>query len=303
MADSPIILKSAPLVEKTQIILKAVSAQIASSPRLVVFIIGNHLPSQIYVRQKCKIALALGIDVEVLSLENEINQNELNILCQKYSEDPTCHAILIQLPLPKHLNMEQALEFVDPKKDIDGLTFYNQGLVGSKELFGFAPCTPFGVIRLLKYYSISLRSKNIVVLGRSALVGKPMALLALSEDATVTILHSKSTHIKKLCQQSDILISATGSREILQWEDCLPHQIIIDIGIHKGADGKLHGDLGPVHSPPNVRAYTPVPGGVGPMTINTLMYNIFEAYSRQTQSSWSLEKERIDRLSSDTLIF
>ena len=187
--------------------------------------------------------------------------------------------------------------YVDPSKDVDGLTLANQCLIGTKEQeLGFIPCTPLGVMRLLKYYGIALRSQRVLVIGRSMLVGRPMALCALAMDATVTIAHSKSVDIKELARQCDIIISATGELGIINWSDCHERQVIVDVGMHRGINGKLHGDFGPIVTTPNVRAYTPVPGGVGPMTINTLMYNVFQAYFRQTGQDWSLVKARIDLL-------
>jgi len=297
MLSSPIVLKAAPLVKKTQDLLKALSHSLIVSPHLVVIILGQHEPSWIYVRQKQKIALQLGLAVSVLALEGHTDQSTLNTLCKKYSADPQCHGILIQLPLPVGLNIQEALRHVDPAKDIDGLTLTNQSFIGTQESHrGFTPCTPLGVMRLLQYYGIILKSQRVLVIGRSPLVGRPMALCALERDATISIAHSKTLNLKELAKQCDIIISATGELNLIQWADCQEHQIIVDVGMHRDPHAKLHGDFGPILTPPQVRAYTPVPGGVGPMTINTLMYNVFQAYFRQTGQDWSSTQMQIDSL-------
>ncbi len=297
MLSSPMILKASHLVQATCALLKAAGRELNPQPHLVVLIVGEHEPSWIYVRQKQKIAQELGIRVTLQALPSEINQQDLNALCATYSADSSYHAILVQLPLPLAISTQEVVSYIDPLKDVDGLTLENQGalLMGLKSQ-RFIPCTPLGIMRLLRFYGIVLSSMRVLVIGRSTLVGKPIALCALEENATVTIAHSKTRNLKTLAQQHDVIISATGIPSLLNWSDCLPHQVIVDVGIHRNTAGTLCGDFGPLNQAPSVKAYTPVPGGVGPMTINTLMYNVFMAYAHQTDTSWSLLQSQIDAL-------
>ncbi|MBM4223137.1 MAG: bifunctional 5,10-methylenetetrahydrofolate dehydrogenase/5,10-methenyltetrahydrofolate cyclohydrolase [Gammaproteobacteria bacterium] len=285
----PKILYASPLVKKTEELLREAQKACNIHPKLTVFIVGQHEPSWIYVRAKTKIAQSLGIEVELVPLPVDCSQARLNELCKHYSSDHNTHALFIQLPLSKHLDLSEVMRHINPIKDVDGLHPYHQGLLMAGQSGGITPCTPLGVMRLLRYYKISLKSKNVLVVGRSCLVGRPMALCLLNADATPTIAHSHTQDLTSLIRANDIIVLATGASRLVSPEIFNDRQIVIDIGIHRGVDGKIHGDLGPISEELMPCAYTPVPGGVGPMTINTLMYNIFQAYFMQNPNPKWLE--------------
>ena len=242
-------------------------------PCLAVILAGDNPASQVYVKNKIKIFNEAGFQSQSFFIhKDESNYEKLFQIIDKLNCDNNVDGILVQLPLPKNLNTEIILNRILPQKDVDGFLAHNLGTLATGELNSAIACTPFGVMALLYAYGINPSGKNVVVIGRSNIVGKPMSLLLLSADATVTMCHSKTQNLKQFCQNADILIAAAGQPEMVTKEFIKPNAVVIDVGIHKKENGKLCGD---VHS--NVTeiasAISPVPGGVGPMTIAMLMLN------------------------------
>ncbi len=242
-------------------------------PCLAVVLVGEDPASQVYVRNKEKACTEALIDSIKKTLPTTTRQSELLDLIQKLNQDPQVDGILVQFPLPPHLNQDEVLKVLSPEKDVDGLTFHALGLLwGGKGKV--APCTPKGVMTLLSHYKIEIAGKNAVVIGRSNIVGKPMAHLLVEADATVTICHSKTKDLRKFTQQADIVVVAAGKKEFLGKEDFKKGAVIIDVGIHGSGLGKgVTGDVRYHELNDWASAATPVPGGVGPMTIATLLEN------------------------------
>ena len=241
-------------------------------PCLAVVLVGDDPASQVYVSHKIKACEEAGIK----SLENRLpagtTQESLESLISDLNGNAEVHGILVQLPLPKHLNKFKAIEKISPLKDADGLCVENMGLLmsGKKRV---APCTPYGVIQLLKKYQIPMTGTKAVVVGRSQIVGKPMALLLIEENATVTLCHSRTKDLRAELKQADIVVVAAGKPEFLGADDFKEGAVVIDVGIHRKADGKLCGDVRTKELDGIAKAVTPVPGGVGPMTIAMLLEN------------------------------
>ena len=252
--------------------LKAVGEKAA----LAVVQVGNDPASCVYVNNKKKACAYIGIESLSFELEEETTEEELLELIKRLNEDEKVHGILVQLPLPKHINEDKIIQAISPKKDVDGFHPENVGklVIGEK---GFVSCTPAGVIQLLKRSNIEIAGKNCVVVGRSNIVGKPMALLMLRENATVTIAHSKTQNLKELCKTADILIVAIGKPRFITSEYIKEGAVVIDVGIHRDENNKLCGDVKYEDVVEIASAITPVPGGVGPMTIAMLMNNCVEA--------------------------
>ena len=254
--------------------LKEKIAQLNTVPGLAVVIVGVDPASQIYVRNKIKACAELGIRSYSYELAETTSQSELETLLDKLANDKEVDGILLQLPLPKHLNAESASAHIPFEKDVDGFSAQNLGLLlQNKE--EVAACTPLGVMKLLESEGIELTGKHAVVLGRSETVGKPMAMLLLNANATVTVCHSKTQNLKELCAQADILISAVGKANFVTAEMVKDGAIVIDVGINRDENGKLCGDVDFDGVKEKTSYITPVPGGVGPMTITMLMYNTY----------------------------
>lgn len=244
-------------------------------PNLAVILVGEDPASQTYVASKQRQAEEVGMISTTLYLSDTISQRELIEYIEKYNNDSNIDGILLQLPLPKHLNEKEIINHINPEKDVDGLTRLNMGkLILDEE--GLVPCTPKGIISLIKYYNIELEGKNVLVIGRSALVGKPIAQLLLRENATVTTAHSKTKNLETLIGNYDIVVVAIGKAEFIQANWLNSDQIIIDVGIHR-LDKTLVGDVDKT-AYTKVKAMTPVPKGVGPMTIASLLENTLIAY-------------------------
>lgn len=242
------------------------------TPALAVILVGDDLASRIYVEKKHAACLDVGIQSHVYKLSNQITESKLLTLITQLNNDPLIDGILVQLPLPNAIRTHVIMEHIKPSKDVDGLHPYNLGrLAQGKPIL--RPCTPFGIIQLLNHYQLSLRGKHAVVLGASMIVGRPMALELLMAEATVTICHRRTVCIQQHIQMADILISATGDKQLVKPEWLQAHQIVIDVGIHRLDDGRVHGDINFDLAKHIVSAITPVPGGVGPMTISTLLMN------------------------------
>lgn len=249
------------------------------SVSLAVIQVGDDPASSVYVNNKKKACAYIGIRSVAYELAEETTEDELLSLIDELNRDASVNGILVQLPLPSHIREEQIIRAIDPKKDVDGFHPENVGrlVTGGK---GFVSCTPAGIIQLLKRSGIAIRGKNCVVVGRSNIVGKPMALLMLREDATVTVAHSKTQNLKELCRQADILIVAIGKPQYITADYVKEGAVVIDVGIHRGEGKKLCGDVNYDEVFPSVAAITPVPGGVGPMTIAMLMNNCVDSVSR-----------------------
>lgn len=243
---------------------------------LAVIQVGNNPASSVYVSNKKKACEYIGIDSLSYELPEETTEADLLELIDKLNNDTAVHGILCQLPLPKHINEKTILNRISPKKDVDGFHPQNVGslVVGD---FGFVSCTPAGIIELLKRSNVEMQGKRCVVIGRSNIVGKPMALLMLRENATVTICHSRTQNLKEICKEADILIVAIGKPLFVTKDYVKEGAVVIDVGIHRDENNKLCGDVNYKEVEPLCSAITPVPGGVGPMTICMLMKNCIEA--------------------------
>lgn len=240
-------------------------------PGLAVVLVGYDQASQAYVGMKEKACIKLGIHSEVYRLEEQTTEEELLALITKLNNDPNIDGILVQLPLPKHIDEGKVLETIDPKKDVDGFHSINVGnLVIGKE--AFVPCTPYGVIVMLEESGVDLTGKHVVVVGRSNIVGKPVATLALQRNATVTIVHSRTKNIADITRQADVLIVAVGRVNMITKDMVGEGAVVIDVGINRVESG-LVGDVDFEGVKEVASQITPVPGGVGPMTITMLMHN------------------------------
>ncbi len=241
-------------------------------PCLAVIQVGNDPASSVYVNNKKKACAYIGIESLSYELEETISQETLLSIIDELNHNEMVHGILVQLPLPKHMEEEAIIKAISPEKDVDGFHPETVGnmCIGSK---GFLPCTPAGVIQLLKRSNVDISGKECVVVGRSNIVGKPMAILLLRENGTVTIAHSKTKDLKEVTRRADILVAAVGKPKFITAEYVKEGAVVIDVGIHRKEDGKLCGDVDFDDVSKKVSAITPVPGGVGPMTIAMLMNN------------------------------
>ena len=239
---------------------------------LAVIQVGNDPASSVYVRNKKKACEYIGIESLSYELPEETTEEELVALIEKLNADTKVNGILVQLPLPKHINEEKIIQTISPDKDVDGFHMQNVGALctGGK---GYVSCTPLGIITLLMRSRIEIAGKRCVVMGRSNIVGKPMAMLLLRENGTVTICHSKTQDMKEITKQADILVVAIGKPKFVDETYVKEGAVVIDVGIHRNAENKLCGDVDFDKVAPHTSAITPVPGGVGPMTIAMLMNN------------------------------
>lgn len=263
--------KTARLTEETGVV-----------PGLVVIIVGENPASQVYVRNKERSAIAAGFRSEVVRLPETIQQHELLELIEQYNQDPLWHGILVQLPLPKHIDDEAVLLAIDPAKDVDGFHPLNMGRLWAGNPV-MVPSTPAGIMEMFKAYGIELEGKRAVVIGRSNIVGKPMAQLLLAKNATVTLTHSRTHHLAKIAKTADILVVAIGRAKFVTADFVKEGAVVIDVGMNRGEDGKLCGDVDFDAVSPIASHLTPVPGGVGPMTITMLMEQTYEAAVRSVK--------------------
>ena len=254
--------------------LKAKIEKNERKPGLAVVIVGEDPASRIYVRNKIKACEELGIRSYSYELAATSTQGEVETLLDKLAENKEVDGILLQLPLPKHLDADAVTAHIPFEKDVDGFSAKNLGLLmQNKQLV--AACTPSGVMKLLEHEGIDLTGKNAVVIGRSETVGKPMAMLLLNANATVTVCHSKTKNLAQVCSQADILISAVGRANFVTADMVKDGAVVVDVGINRDANGKLCGDVDFETVKEKASYITPVPGGVGPMTITMLMYNTY----------------------------
>lgn len=249
-------------------------------PKLAVILVGNDPASKVYVRNKSKACQEVGIEYEEILLDENTTMDKLLSIIKKLNDRKDINGILLQSPIPKGLNIQEAFNLIDYRKDVDGFNPINIG----KLLTGqdcFISCTPFGIMKMFEEYNINLTGKNAVVIGRSNIVGKPMAQCLLNKNATVTICHSKTKNIGKITKNADIIVSAVGKINMVTKEMVKPGAVVIDVGMNRNEEGKLVGDVD-FENVSKVSSYiTPVPGGVGPMTIAMLLNNVVKATKLQ----------------------
>lgn len=249
------------------------------TPGLAVIIVGTDPASQVYVGSKERTCIELGMYSEKYELPESTTNEELLALVEKLNKDDKIHGILCQLPLPRHLDEKAVIDAIVPEKDVDAFHVQNVGKIMLGD-YDFLPCTPAGIMEMLKYSNIDPQGKHCVVIGRSNIVGKPMAMLMLHANATVTICHSKTQNLKELCRQADILVAAVGRAKFVTADMVKEGAVVIDVGMNRDENGKLCGDVDYQNVEPVCSAITPVPGGVGPMTIAMLMQNTLTSAKR-----------------------
>lgn len=270
--------------EKLRLELKAEVESFVSEKKLVpglaVVIVGDDPASRVYVRNKQRACCEVGMRSILVEYPEQVSQEQLLCEIERLNSDPTVHGILVQLPLPSHIDEEQIIKSIDPRKDVDAFHPYNVGgiMLGS---YSFLPCTPAGIISLLDHYKVKIEGKRCAVIGRSNIVGKPMALLLTERNATVTLCHSKTVGLDEICRCSDIIVVAIGRAEFLKADMVKDGAVVIDVGINRNEDGKLLGDVDFDSVSQKASMITPVPGGVGPMTITTLLQNTLLAAKLQ----------------------
>lgn len=257
-------------------------SNLSKKPHLAVILVGEDSASQIYVNIKHKTCERLGIKSTVVNLPENTSEEDLIEKVRELNSDKDVNAILIQLPLPNHINANNCIKEISPVKDVDGFTPENLGaILRGQEPFAY-PCTPFGILTILKRYNIQISGKHAVIVGRSNIVGKPVSLMLLKENATVTMCHSKTENLSEITKTADILISATGKRVITK-DMVKQGATVIDVGIIRNSEGKLEGDVDFEEVKDVAEFITPVPGGVGPMTIASLMKNTLHLFYKQEQ--------------------
>jgi methylenetetrahydrofolate dehydrogenase (NADP+)/methenyltetrahydrofolate cyclohydrolase len=253
------------------------------APGLAVIIVGENPASQVYVRNKHKACGEVGFLSRVYELPEATTQEELNALIDTLNADDAIHGILCQLPLPKHLNEDEVIARISPKKDVDAFHVQNVGRIMLGD-YDFLPCTPAGVMVLLREAGVEISGKECVVLGRSNIVGKPMAMLLLQANGTVTVCHSRTKNLAEVTRRADILVVAIGKAKFITGDMVKPGAVVIDVGMDRDENGKLCGDVDFASVEPICSAITPVPGGVGPMTITMLLRNTLTAAKRFAES-------------------
>lgn len=277
------ILNGKQLASSIKTSLKEKISNLKQKPTLAVIIVGNNPASETYVRSKEKACLETGINSKTYKLDENIKEAELLELIDLLNKDNDVNGILVQLPLPSHINTDHILHAIDPIKDVDGFHPLNTGLLLKKNPKAFIPCTPKGILKLLHLAKKDLTGLNAVVVGRSQIVGLPIANLLINENCTVTVTHSKTKNLKEICKSADILIAALGKTEFITKDYIKENSIIIDVGINRTTEG-LKGDVKFSDAIDLCSHITPVPGGVGPMTIAMLLENTYEAFLSQTNS-------------------
>ena len=249
------------------------------TPGLAVVLVGDNPASQVYVRNKVKACEDTGMHSVLERYDATLTEADLLARVEALNNDPTIHGILVQLPLPAHMDAQKVIETISPAKDVDGFHVASAGalMVGQP---GFWPCTPYGCMKMLESIGYNLRGKHAVVIGRSNIVGKPMALMLLQQNATVTICHSATPDLKAMTLQADVIVAAVGKRNVLTADMVKPGAVVLDVGMNRNDEGKLCGDVDFTGVKEVASYITPVPGGVGPMTITMLMVNTLEAAER-----------------------
>lgn len=251
------------------------------TPGLAVILVGDDPASAVYVRNKVKACADTGVRSIFEKYESSLSEAELLARIDALNTDPTVHGILVQMPLPRHINPHKVIEAISTSKDVDGYATLSAGQLMTGTA-GFRPCTPYGCMKLIESTGIDLRGKHAVVIGRSNTVGKPMALLLLQANATVTVCHSATQDIGQHTRQADVVVAAVGKRNVLSAGMIKPGAVVIDVGMNRNPEGKLCGDVDFASAAQVAGFITPVPGGVGPMTITMLLVNTLEAAERAT---------------------
>lgn len=254
------------------------------NPKLAVIMVGEDKASKVYVKNKSKACEEIGIEYEEYLLDENIKQEELIELIKKLNEDKTINGILLQSPIPGHLNINQAFKTITYRKDVDGFTPSSVGKLSIGE-DTFISCTPYGVIKMFEEYNIDLTGKDVVIVGRSNIVGKPLIQCCLSKNATVTVCHSRTKNLKEHTKRADVLIAAIGKPKFITADMVKEGAVVIDVGINRNEDGKLVGDVDFENVEKIASHITPVPGGVGPMTIAMLMNNVIKAAKEQNNKN------------------
>lgn len=249
------------------------------TPGLAVVLVGDNPASQVYVRNKVKACEDSGLHSVLEKYDADMTEAALLARVDALNSDPTIHGILVQLPLPKHIDAQKVIEAISPAKDVDGFHIASAGALMTG-MPGFWPCTPYGCMKMLESIGYSLKGKHAVVIGRSNIVGKPMALMLLGQNATVTICHSATQDLKAQTLQADVIVAAVGKRNVLTADMVKPGAVVIDVGMNRNDEGKLCGDVDFDGVKEVAGWITPVPGGVGPMTITMLLVNTIEAAER-----------------------
>ena len=252
------------------------------NPKLAVIMVGDDKASQVYVKNKSKACNEIGIEFEEFILDKDIRQDELINLIEKLNNDDHIHGILLQSPIPAHLDINEAFKTINPEKDVDGFNPVNIGKLCLNQ-DTFVSCTPYGIMKMFEAYNIDLTGKNVTIIGRSNIVGKPLIQCLLSKNATVTICHSKTKEIEKITKDADIIVTAMGKPKFLKADMVKEGATVIDVGINRMENGKITGDVDFEEVSKKTSYITPVPGGVGPMTIAMLMNNIVKAAKNQSK--------------------
>ena len=245
-------------------------------PKLAVIMVGDDSASKIYVRNKSKACEKVGIEFEEYLYDSSLKEEELLNLIKKLNNDSSVHGILLQSPVPKHINIQKAFQTISPEKDVDGFNAYNVGKLAIGEET-FISCTPFGIMKFFEEYNINIEGKHAVILGRSNIVGKPMIKCMLNKNETVTVCHSKTKNLSEITKKADIIICAIGKPKFLKADMVKDEVIVIDVGINRDENGKICGDTDFEELSKKASYITPVPGGVGPMTITMLLNNVVKA--------------------------
>ncbi len=256
--------------------VKAFESENGFKPGLAVIIVGENPASKVYVRNKKLACEQVGFYSEVIELSEETSEAQLLSVIDELNKNNSIHGILVQLPLPKHINEESVLLSIDPSKDVDAFHPFNVGKIMTGN-YDLAPCTPAGVMELIRRSGIDTKGKECVIVGRSNIVGKPQAMLMLKADATVTVCHSRTADLGEVCRRADILVAAIGKPKFFGADMVKDGAVVIDVGINRGEDGKLCGDVDFAEVEAKASYITPVPGGVGPMTITMLLKNTLTA--------------------------
>lgn len=265
--------------------LKLKIDKLDKKPSLAVILVGEDAASKIYVNNKKKMAEKIGINSQIINYPSDINEDKLLEKIEELNADDSVNAILVQLPLPKHIDKFKIINAISPLKDVDGFTSENSGKLFTGQKPYAYPCTPKGILLLLDEYGINPEGKHVVVIGRSNIVGKPLAVMMLNRNATVTVCHSKTKNLAEITKTADILVSAVGEKVIEDSSMMKVDSIMVDVGIFKDENGKTRGDVN-FDGISKVTSYiSPVPGGVGPMTIASLMINTFELFELQNKRS------------------
>lgn len=260
--------------------LKQKIATLPSAPQLAIVLVGNDEPSLIYVRNKQKAAAQIGLLSQLYHLDENISEEELLKIIAQLNADSEINGIIVQLPLPKHLNTNRVIKAISPLKDVDGFHPYNTGMLQNNEKPYFVAATPLGVMQLIKSVLPNLSGKNVVLIGASLIVGRPLATLLLNQECTVTITHAQTRNIKELTSKADILVAACGVAKLVKADWIKENAVLIDVGINRD-NGKICGDIDFDDVKEKALAITPVPGGVGPMTIAMLLSNTVDAFLLQ----------------------